>query len=166
MSAINDDKIESARISTAESFRSALAMELLCFWPPERVTPRSPQKECCSWTASPLMKFHWPCCTGTWPMCPRKISCFPIPWRRISPSTADRESSRISTAESFRSALAMELLCFWPPERVINLHIRPGEMLGILGRTGSGKSSLADLLLRVYDCEKGNHGCRHSTRRE
>lgn len=28
-------------------------------------------------------------------------------------------------------------------------------MLGILGRTGSGKSSLADLLLRVYDCEKG-----------
>ncbi|MCM1025710.1 MAG: ABC transporter ATP-binding protein/permease [Roseburia sp.] len=37
----------------------------------------------------------------------------------------------------------------------INLHIRPGEMLGILGRTGSGKSSLADLLLRVYDCKKG-----------
>jgi ATP-binding cassette subfamily B protein len=28
-------------------------------------------------------------------------------------------------------------------------------MVGILGRTGSGKSSLADLLLRVYDCEKG-----------
>jgi ATP-binding cassette subfamily B protein len=28
-------------------------------------------------------------------------------------------------------------------------------MLGILGRTGSGKSSLADLLLRVYDCDKG-----------
>ncbi|MCM1190101.1 MAG: ABC transporter ATP-binding protein/permease [bacterium] len=37
----------------------------------------------------------------------------------------------------------------------VSLHIRPGEMLGILGRTGSGKSSLADLLLRVYDCEKG-----------
>lgn len=37
----------------------------------------------------------------------------------------------------------------------INLHIAAGEMLGILGRTGSGKSSLADLLLRVYDCDKG-----------
>lgn len=37
----------------------------------------------------------------------------------------------------------------------VNLHIRQGEMLGILARTGSGKSTLADLLLRVYDCEKG-----------
>ena len=37
----------------------------------------------------------------------------------------------------------------------VSLHIRAGEMLGVLGRTGSGKSSLADLLLRVYDCERG-----------
>ncbi len=36
----------------------------------------------------------------------------------VSVSTADRESSRISTAESISRALAMELLCFWPPERV------------------------------------------------
>lgn len=42
-----------------------------------------------------------------------------------------------------------------PALKDINLHIAAGEMLGILGRTGSGKSSLADLLLRVYDCEKG-----------
>lgn len=42
-----------------------------------------------------------------------------------------------------------------PVLKNINLHIRPGEMLGVLGRTSSGKSSLADLLLRVYDCEKG-----------
>ncbi len=37
----------------------------------------------------------------------------------------------------------------------VNIHVKQGEMLGILGRTGSGKSSLADLLLRVYDCENG-----------
>ena len=37
----------------------------------------------------------------------------------------------------------------------VSIHVKQGEMLGILGRTGSGKSSLADLLLRVYDCEKG-----------
>ena len=43
----------------------------------------------------------------------------------------------------------------FPVLKDINLHIKSGEMLGILGRTGSGKSSLADLLLRVYDCETG-----------
>ena len=37
----------------------------------------------------------------------------------------------------------------------VSIHVKQGEMLGILGRTGSGKSSLADLLLRVYDCENG-----------
>lgn len=42
-----------------------------------------------------------------------------------------------------------------PVLRNVNLHVKAGEMLGILGRTGSGKSSLADLLLRVYDCEEG-----------
>lgn len=38
----------------------------------------------------------------------------------------------------------------------ISLHVKAGEMLGILGRTGSGKSTLAELLLRVYDCEPGS----------
>jgi len=43
-----------------------------------------------------------------------------------------------------------------PVLKNINLQVKAGEMLGVLGRTGSGKSSLADLLLRVYDCEEGS----------
>lgn len=42
-----------------------------------------------------------------------------------------------------------------PVLKHVNLHVKAGEMLGVLGRTGSGKSSLADLLLRVYDCKEG-----------
>jgi len=42
-----------------------------------------------------------------------------------------------------------------PVLKHVSLHVKAGEMLGVLGRTGSGKSSLADLLLRVYDCEEG-----------
>lgn len=37
----------------------------------------------------------------------------------------------------------------------ISFDIHAGEMVGILGRTGSGKSSLVDLLLRIYNLEKG-----------
>ena len=42
-----------------------------------------------------------------------------------------------------------------PVLKDISLKIKAGETLAILGRTGSGKSSLSDLLLRVYDCENG-----------
>jgi ATP-binding cassette subfamily B protein len=37
----------------------------------------------------------------------------------------------------------------------IDLTIRAGEKLGIVGASGAGKSSLVSLLLRLYDCETG-----------
>lgn len=37
----------------------------------------------------------------------------------------------------------------------INLSIQPGDTLGVVGRTGSGKSTLVDLLLRLIDPTSG-----------
>ena len=36
-----------------------------------------------------------------------------------------------------------------------NLHIRPGQQIAIVGRTGSGKTTLAQLLMRMFDVDKG-----------
>ena len=38
----------------------------------------------------------------------------------------------------------------------IDLHIRSGETIGILGGTGSGKSSFVQLIPRLYDVTKGS----------
>jgi ATP-binding cassette subfamily B protein len=38
----------------------------------------------------------------------------------------------------------------------LNLHVMPGEKLGVVGRSGGGKSTLTKLLLRFEDIQKGS----------
>lgn len=38
----------------------------------------------------------------------------------------------------------------------IELHIRPGEFIGIVGKSGVGKSTLINLIMRMYDVEEGS----------
>ncbi|MDP1765365.1 MAG: ABC transporter ATP-binding protein [Methylotenera sp.] len=39
--------------------------------------------------------------------------------------------------------------------QTLNLNIRPGEKVGLVGRSGAGKSTVVNLLLRFYDVEQG-----------
>lgn len=38
----------------------------------------------------------------------------------------------------------------------VSFKAEPGEMLAIIGRTGSGKSTIANLVMRMYDCTNGH----------
>jgi ATP-binding cassette subfamily B protein len=42
-----------------------------------------------------------------------------------------------------------------PVLRDVSFYVRPGEVLGVLGRTGSGKTTMTRLLFRLYDPEQG-----------
>jgi len=59
-----------------------------------------------------------------------------------------------------RGEIRFEQACFayGGEKKVIdcmNLHIRPGEKIGLVGRSGAGKSTIVNLLLRFYDVEQG-----------
>ena len=76
------------------------------------------------------------------------------------PEIVDKSTAEMRGVE-LKGEIAMKNLTFTYPDgelpvlQHLDLQIPAGETLAILGRTGSGKSSLADLLLRVYDCERG-----------
>lgn len=38
----------------------------------------------------------------------------------------------------------------------VSFHVKPGQILAILGRTGSGKTTIANLLTRMYDATEGD----------
>src|SRR6195256_721372 len=75
------------------------------------------------------------------------------------PEIADRLGAR--TLERSRGHIEFRGVGFKYPKsdqwilRDLNLVIEPGETLGIVGRTGSGKTSLAYLLPRLYDVDEG-----------
>lgn len=82
---------------------------------------------------------------------------------REKPDIVDRAAGLPGKEElRIRGEITLNHLTFTYPDgqepvlKNVSLHVKEGEMLGILGRTGSGKSSLADLLLRVYDCQEGS----------
>ncbi len=63
--------------------------------------------------------------------------------------------------EPFNGSIKFQNVTFTYPHtgiRALNnfsLEIKPGEKVMILGKTGSGKSTIAQLLLRFYDADKG-----------
>jgi len=62
--------------------------------------------------------------------------------------------------KEIKSSIKIKDLSFKYPDsdefalKDINLHIREGQTLGIIGRTGSGKTTLVNLLLRLYNVSK------------
>ncbi|MGA7910167.1 MAG: ABC transporter ATP-binding protein [Candidatus Dormiibacterota bacterium] len=75
------------------------------------------------------------------------------------PEIADRPHAR--TLERCRGRIEFRDVGFKYPKsdawilRGLNLIIEPGETMGLVGRTGSGKTTLAQLVPRLYDVDEG-----------
>jgi len=65
------------------------------------------------------------------------------------------ESSEIKGEISFDQVSVKYSSWAQPVLEAINLHIRPGEIIGIVGRTGAGKSTLIHLMPRLIEASTG-----------
>jgi ATP-binding cassette subfamily B multidrug efflux pump len=78
-----------------------------------------------------------------------------------SPTVLDRPDARPLhvTRGDIRFEAVSFAYCAADPARPVidnlNLHIRPGEKMGLVGRSGAGKSTIVNLLLRFYDVQQG-----------
>ena len=74
-------------------------------------------------------------------------------------NVADRE--RVGELENVRGEIEFRDLSFRYPDgeydalEHVSFTIRPGENIGLLGKTGSGKTTLVDLILRTYNVPDG-----------
>lgn len=77
------------------------------------------------------------------------------------PEVASAEEPHLLAEGRIRGQIELRNLTFaypgmkHPALRGISLSINPGETLGIVGRTGSGKSTLVSLLARLYNPPRG-----------
>lgn len=74
---------------------------------------------------------------------------------------ADLEDDTFSDIERYRGGIEFSDVYFSYVDgenvlKGINLKVAPGEVVGLVGHTGSGKSSMMNLLLRFYDLKEGN----------
>jgi ABC-type multidrug transport system fused ATPase/permease subunit len=70
-----------------------------------------------------------------------------------------RDGDRTDLAESPPSLLFDHVQFAYPGGEPVfedlHFHLKPGKVLGLLGRTGSGKTTLARLVFRLYDPQQG-----------
>ncbi len=72
-----------------------------------------------------------------------------------------KESSHPVSPEHFRGRIDINRVTFGyepgrPVLKDIDLHVEPGKMIGIVGRSGAGKTTLVNLISRLYEVEQGS----------
>ncbi len=75
----------------------------------------------------------------------------------------EKEDGSFDLIPRFKGHITFENIWFSyhennPVLKGIDLDIKPGEMVGLVGHTGSGKSSMMNLLLRFYDLKESDMG--------
>lgn len=71
-----------------------------------------------------------------------------------------KENANPVTVKDMRGEITLKNVTFGynrakPVLKEMNLEVKPGEILGIVGRSGAGKTTLVNLISRLYDVDEG-----------
>jgi ATP-binding cassette subfamily B protein len=77
-----------------------------------------------------------------------------------APEESPDSPASIKTKDGIKGEVAFEHMSFsYTPDKPLiedmNIHIKPGETVAIVGPTGAGKTTLVNLIMRFYDPNKG-----------
>jgi ATP-binding cassette subfamily B protein len=75
------------------------------------------------------------------------------------PQKKDAENARVLTNAEGRVDLEKVSFSYVPDKKLIedlNLHVKPGQRIAIVGPTGCGKTTIINLLMRFYDLDRGS----------
>lgn len=121
-----------------------------------------------SFTAGNIAEFVFYINMLTWPVaslgwCVSLIQRAEASQKRINHFLDDKNEIRNDATTSIDEikAIAFKDVTFTYPDTGIqaltniNLEIKKGEKIAIIGKTGSGKSTIAELILRTYDIQQG-----------
>lgn len=84
-----------------------------------------------------------------------------VSFRYAQPASAEDRQKAIATQSEAERSVPVQIPGFPVSDREwvlqnISLHAKPGQVIGLLGATGSGKTSLVNLLPRFYDYSEGS----------
>lgn len=77
------------------------------------------------------------------------------------PGIKDDPSALLPVPSDLKGGITFDQVTFTYPDKTspalskVSFQIQPGQKIGIIGRTGSGKTTIADLLVRMYDYQEG-----------
>ena len=89
------------------------------------------------------------------------VACAERVFELLDETEEEQSADVVEKPETIRGEVTFEHVSFgYSPEKILikdmNIHVKPGQLVAIVGPTGAGKTTLVNLLMRFYEINSGS----------